>query len=352
MPTGGAGSGYVPSFRAPVPLDAATQLLPEDRRSLTWSLVVHNTEFLQSLLTLVKPALDSDLPFTIQRRGGTSDLFVQSLKKGGVLFVSARLSCDARFYDAEGREMDVGEEKVVVNYKAIKRALRRMGGNMNLAMYQLRAADSPNLYVRVLEGSKCRKFDLVTCVEDEPAGLPTLKFQFNLYLPVQHLREEVTIMHDVAREHEDNMVVELCSIPGAPASHMLFVLRAQGLAGATAEMCTYVCPAPDLSSAGDPVDNIQARTRSGIDATMATKTTTVFRDNTALLPKLYSGEFKTQDLLKVLTDMRSETYVDLFLGRAAEDTTIGKMPMLLRMSGGPDLCMHFVFPHAVRSSEK
>ncbi len=340
------GSPYAPPAPVAV-MDAATQLLPIDKRTLTWSLVVSNTEFMQSMMTLVKPALDKNLSFVIQRRkDGMSDLLINALRQDGSLFAAVRLACDARFYDDRGVEQPTGEERVTVDFKGLKRCLRRMGGNMNLAMYQQRAGSltTTNLLVRVLEGGRCRKFDLGTLVDEPLQFMPQLKFQHNLYLPVLQLREDLIIASEVASEGEGHITIELCIIPGAPLTHMLFVLGARGVGGHPIEMCTYVCPAPDLGPS-DVVDNVHARARSAIDATAATRTTTVFREDSKDLPRLYSGKFKPKEFLKILTDMRSEAYIDLFVGRAPDDTTLGKMPLLLRMSGGPDLCMHFVIPH-------
>ena len=327
-----------------MPVDAGALLLPQNKADLDWSMVMPNTEYFSSMLSLVKPVVDKSLTIQVERHGATSEMRVSQLKQPEhSLYVNVRLACDARFYDEAGSEMSVGEQTFKVSFKALKRALRKMGGNMNLAMFQLRSHKDTSLYIRVLEGSDCRKFNVPTETDPEVIPLPNINFQHNLYLPVQKLRDNMNIMHETSHEVAGCMTAELRSVPGAPTSHMVLVMRAKGVGSSVTELMTYVCPAPDLLAVA-PVDAVTAHQRSAVDASATMRTTAVFREDVHDLPLLYKGDFKTDEIVKVLTEMRAETYVDMFLGRAPDDKTTGPMPMLIRMAGSPDLCMHFVVP--------
>ena len=315
----------------------------EDPATLSWVAEFPNTHHLRSAMTLLRPVIDTDFPFVIQHRGGTADMIVSVMKKDYSLYASARVACNATFFDDRGKPMKVGEQRLTVNFKTMKRALQLMGANSTVIMFQKKDTISVNLFIRVLRGSKCTNSKLPTSMDSSLDPLPNFKFQHSLYLPVQQFREDLQAAHDMANEIGGPVTFALYAIPGAPPSHMMFVLRASGIGDSVSEWQTYVGPAPDLHM--DTVDTLHSIVRSAPpDMALSATSISVFGTDSKKMRLLYEGKFKATEPLNVLKEMRNETYIDLFVGRAAEDITSGSMPLLLRMSGGPDLVMHFVAP--------
>ena len=331
----------------------AAELLPVDKSTVLFEFEVPNAAHLSTVLSLVKPVVSDAMSFRVQSRQGTSDILISMLKKDSTAFVSARVSCSALFYTATGHVQHYGDELVTVEFKRLRQALKGMSGNCAVVMYQLKPHLSTELYVYVRKEKRCTCFNIPILMENNEEHMVPLRYRHSLYLPVQQFREDLAVAHEMSTEAAENVTLSLYAVPDAPPSHMLFVITAPGLAGSKGLLYTYLGPAPALDKAEDDaaneryaVDNTTVEVRSAIDSSMVSTGGSVFSRNLATMTRLFHGSFRTKEILQVLTEIRNETYVEVFLKRAHDDTSTGAMPMLLRMSGGPDLCMQFLFPPA------
>ncbi len=361
------------SSRGATELCLQDRLLPAMRRKcLDWSIVFSNPELFTSLLSTLVSVMGEAFPFTVQRSRNpvTGDLqtaiTVNTLVQSNTMFVSAYLPCTG--VDKYNCPEDEGfSVSLSVNKLALRSFLKRVTGNMNMALYQYREGVSPDLHIVVQDGKNGRRIALTTMAWEKGDVMPDLSFSSELHLPVELLRQQLELVSGVA-SNDSEMTIELCDLG---AGNQLLLLSSDGIAGHV-ETYIYVRDTPELESTqgksrshgtGAPAG---AGAGSGSGApppgpapgpapapapAPATGTTTskhrclidladpaadASAVDTAVLPRLYSERFKAQTLSHILHNMRGETYVDLFLGggdvpAVDESGRTQSMPLLLRL---------------------
>jgi hypothetical protein len=302
---------------------------PEHREDLVFVIVFPNPELFLSLLNIVEPVSEDVLKFKVQaKRDPTtgalvSGLYINSMVQAGSMFVAAELPCDVRFNNATC----TGREVITVKLSKVRNMIRRKGGSMTLVMYQIDTVKSSHLYLVVRDGAKQRRRALGTLPDPNPGdvqGLPRMKFAFKLQVPVETLREELSLVNSVAVENNAKLLVEIRRQP--VSDHLFLRLVAEGQAhdGISSEIPMNVLPVlgndPDgpetwADAAGAIMDGVAIEPAADMSR----------------LPCVHSQKFLGAHLLKILHPMRGESEVEVDLRNVTKGMP---SPMIIRVQMG------------------
>lgn len=324
--------------------DSKSTLLPP-APDLHWSVIFNNVQELVTFVNVPAPTLGNHLAMTASAHAsGRSSLSISTLTQTNSVLVMGSLPCahpsGIVFYDGAGEPIAAGGQKLFTVVKdAMRAALRRVDASMTIALYQLKS--SPDLYVVVQSASGVRRV-MLRAVEnsDNSMVMPPVQYQHEVRLPVGEWQSNLTTIHDSSGTPGKEGAVEICmyDVRDRPGDAVLSMTMTSDTGGCATEEkylrgveelpcgggagAGAAAGASDVESVGTMRGAVRCAVEDGVQYT------------TTMLTLRYRQTFQYALLRSLLSEMRTEAYVDLYFGGRVKDASDVDTPMHMRMTIG------------------
>lgn len=310
-------------------------LLPKS--GTTWHVIFQNPDLFLTLMRIASPVLTAQIRFYPTIRRGFTGILIDEFAPGNVALMIGRLCCPVFIAGPTGECVESGEIEVVVSTAALMATLKGTNAIQCFAMYQ--RPDSANLFFAILESSSSGHVihdDIVTCIGTHHSTLKTLKFQHELTIPAKVLKD------DIGRAAAKKIAeVTLRLARAAPDVFILIMTGSGDLGNAFAAFPIETVPIQERiagqtesegtsSSVNNLVQTVaqltaDARGQFISDTSSFKVVIPKSRDELEALPIVYRGIFSVKYLEKMITPLKDDSEITVFLGNRPT-----LLPLILR----------------------